>query len=420
MSLVIFLSGLSQGDTLGGIGRSFGTQFKALGYEFVEIKLTDHYDSIAALKNVLRERKPKFILSYMAVGLGMSIKINGQVENLWEATGIPFLTIFGDSPAYFFDRHVMPGTNFAGIYGFPDHLALRRKLPRTEGFVCTIPPVLVDELKREEIDFKGKQAGDVVFLKNGNDPGRLSKIWRETLPPAILQPLQDIASQLANNLNDATAGRIDDAVTSYFMDKDIEVVHLANLRLFLLAQLDDYIRRVKSTFMVRALLDLPIQVHGTNWDHIDFSGSRATWVTTCDFETSRQLIAESLCTLDMSPNTSLAPDDRVMRALGRYTMCLTNEQNFFKQEVPQHKSMTFRFEPHNLQAKVADIISRPHYHVELGQDIAETFRKTHPPEAAVGRFTEIAEFIQMNRMPALPSDYPEFFVWPPASLSSSL
>jgi hypothetical protein len=32
---------------------------------------------------------------------------------------------------------------------------------------------------------------------------------------------------------------------------------------------------------------------------------------------------------------------------------------------------------------------------------------------------EIAEFIQMNQSPALPSEYPGFFVWPPASLSSN-
>lgn len=421
MSSVVFLSGMSQGDVLGGIGRSFSAQFKTLGYEFVEIQLTDKQDSIAILKNALLKYRPEFVFSYVGIGLNLSIKNkNGHIENLWEAPGIPFLTIFGDSSVYFFDRHVMPSTNFAGIYGFPDHLALRKTFPKTEGLICTIPPVLVDAVKQEEVDFRKKREGNIIFLKNGNDPGRLTKTWRETLPPAILQPLQDIASQLANNLNNATVGQINNAVTSYFMDKDIDIAHLTKLRLFLIGQLDDYIRRVKSTFIVRALLDFPIQIHGTNWEHVDFSSGRAILVNTCNFEKSRQLIAESLGSLDMSPNTSLAPHDRVMRALGHYTLCLTNEQEFFKKEVPKHKSMTFRFDKHSLQGKISDILSNAGRCVEVGLDIAETFRRTHPLEAAVGRLMDIAELVRMNQMPALPSGYPEFFVWPPESLSSAI
>jgi hypothetical protein len=198
----------------------------------------------------------------------------------------------------------------------------------------------------------------------------------------------------------------------------MDITQLVKLRLFFNAQLDDYIRRVKATYIVRSLLDFPIEIHGANWNHIDFSNARARWVNTCDFEASRQLILESLGCLDVSPNTGLAAHDRVLRAFGRYTMCLTNEQRFFKQAVPQHKDMMFRFERNSLQGKVADMLGRPAHYVELGQDIAETFRRTYPPEASLGRLVEIAELIRMNRLPALPSAYPEYFVWPPEGLSS--
>jgi hypothetical protein len=79
--------------------------------------------------------------------------------------------------------------------------------------------------------------------------------------------------------------------------------------------------------------------------------------------------------------------------------------------------MSFRFDKHSLQGKVSDILSNAGHYVEIGQDIAETFRRTHPPEAAVSRLMDIAELVRMNQMPALPSGYPAFFVWPPKTLS---
>jgi len=159
-------------------------------------------------------------------------------------------------------------------------------------------------------------------------------------------------------------------------------------------------------------VDFPIEVRGTGWNHIDFAGSRATLVETCDYAESRQLIRECLGVLDMSPNTAGAPHDRVLRAFGSYTLCLTNEQEFLPAGAP-----SFRFQADSIQAAVAEALAHPARHVELGAEIAAIYRAQNPPEAGVADLIRTAELVRLNQVVERPAGLAPYFVWPPKSLS---
>jgi hypothetical protein len=204
-------------------------------------------------------------------------------------------------------------------------------------------------------------------------------------------------------------------VRDYFRNRSLDVEALTSLRLFFVAQLDDYMRRIKSTFMAEVLRDFPVDIHGFNWEHVDFSGRTARYFHGADYTGSRQLIRESLGILDMSPNTTLGPHDRPLRAWGLYTLCLTNDQEFFRRNFENHRDFTFRFDKDSLASKVADVLANPKRFVELGIDAAERFRARFDQDAFGRTMLDVADCLRLANGPR-PPDMQDYFVWPPTKL----
>jgi len=412
MTCVILLSGRSMNDALAAAGRAHRELFKGLGYDFVFVNFAQP-GAQEHLNQTIQEQSIEF--AYGAVGGGADIRgkaSDGTEVNLWEGIRVPFISLNGDSPAYYFDRHVMPSAWHACLYYFPEHLDLRRRLPLTPALYGLVPPMPFDMAEKRDIDFRRKEKGKLLFLKNGNDPEKLVRIWREAMPAATFIMLTDLAGELVNGINTEIGYDIDRLVTAYFQDKGWDITELANLRLFFVAQLDDYLRRIKSMLVADALADFPVEIHGFNWEHFDFSHRRATFVPGGDYTQSRQQIIESLGMVDMSPNTQRAPHDRVMRAFGLCTLCLTNEQRFFKEQFPKAELFSYRFEKEQLAAKVADVLAHPKQYVELGLEVADQFRQGRRPEDFAQFMLDTASHIRLASGPR-PAGLQDFFVWPP-------
>jgi hypothetical protein len=412
MTAVIFLSGRAANDALGAAGRAHRSIFENLGHEFIELNLGQS-DASELLNRTIREQRIEFVYSSAAIGAAMrGTTPDGKEVNLWEGIGVPFISLKGDSPAYFFERHVMSSPWHACLYYFPEHLDLRRRLPLTPALYGLVPPVPFDMVEKKEIDFRRKEKGKLLFLKNGNDPEKLVRIWREAMPAATFISLTDLAGELVNGINTESSSDIDALVTAYFKDKGWDIGEFVNLRLFFVAQLDDYLRRIKSTMVADALADFPVEIHGFNWEHFDFSHRRATFVPGGDYTQSKQQIIESLGIVDMSPNTQRAPHDRAMRAFGLCTLCLTNEQRFFKEQFAKSDLFSYRFEKDHLAAKIADVLAHPKQYVELGLEVAEQFRQHRRPQDFAQFMLDTASHIRLACGPR-PAGLQDFFVWPP-------
>lgn len=417
MSVVLFLSGSSQGDTLKMLGQSYQTLFNAQGYEFVALDLLDPPGMAKTLTRILAEKPIEFAFSFMGFGSGLTGNDeHGRVTNLWQGIGAPFLALLGDSPAYYFDLHVAKFPIFASLYGFPEHAELRRRLPHANSIIGQFKPILFDAVALEDLDFKAKANGQLLFLKNGNDPKQLWDSWN-VLTGLPLRALRDLAAHLVSDLTDPAGNQIDDLVMEYFANCGFDISPMPKLRLFFVAQLDDYLRRMKSTMMAEALMKFPVQIVGVNWEHLDFSGERVTHIKECNYAKSSHLIKESLGVIDMSPNTEMGPHDRACRSFGSYTVCLTNEQKFFQQTLPHSEAFSFHFDRESFQDKVADVLAHPARYVDVGIEVATAFREANPAEAAVRHLIDTAAMVRLDqRRERLPSS-PNFFVWPPQSLS---
>ena len=412
---VLFLCANTAADALGGLGRAFRNSFERLGHTFVEINFA-RPDAIDALNRTIKELPIEMVFTFIGMGVELPATTSeGKDINLWEGLRVPVISLYGDSPAYYFDRHVMPGRMFACLYGFPEHYSLRTRLPHIRGLLGTIPSIALDPVPKSEIDFSTKERGRILFLKNGNDPQELIVMWRHALPDSLFVMITDMASELVRDMEETLGTDIDGLVTAFFLDKGLDIEWHPTLRLFFLAQLDDYLRRVKSTMIAESLLDFPIEIHGDKWQHVNFNGRKATLVSGGDYAKSKKLIKNALALLDMSPNTGLAPHDRPLRAMGMYTLCLTNEQKYFNERFSNYQAFSFHFEKESLQSKIADVIAHPRRYVELGCDVAEVFRKDQDPDALARHLLDVASCLRLGSSQRMQGQQ-DYFAWPPEKL----
>lgn len=414
MRKVLLVTGTSRGDALTAIGRALKPMYAEEGYtlEVIDLNRPDVSNYLGA---ELNSGKVAFVLSNAGLLCDSTLQNQpGGPINLWEATKIPLLSMLSDSPAYYFDRHVVQGPSTALVYGFPDHLMIRKRLPLLKGAIGSPPPCVLNDVPLDDVDFGKKSQGQIFFLKNGNDPKKLVRHWRDTLQPTTAQALIEIGELLTTeHIDDCSGTFIDDAITLYFAERGIDIADLTRMRLLCLGHLDDYVRRVKSTMMAETLMDFPVVIHGDNWEHLDFTGKRCTFIPGVDYERSRLLVRDSLGMIDMSPNTTYAPHDRLIRSYGAHTLCVSNEQHFLTDTFPdQHVQMTFRFNKDSIRERVSQMLEAPAKTLELGVQVSATFRQRYSTGNHVQYMAMMAETVRQASSTRARGQQ-DFLNWPP-------
>jgi hypothetical protein len=202
-------------------------------------------------------------------------------------------------------------------------------------------------------------------------------------------------------------------VTLYFTQHGIDIEQLLNLRLFFVAQLDDYVRAVKCTRMAEWLMDFPVEIRGNNWEHLDFKGKNAIYIDDCNYVDSIRLIRNSLGMIDVSPNTASMPHDRVARACGSHTLCLTNSGQSFTRELPYQNELTFSFDKESLQSRVDGLLADKSAAVDKGIAVTEAFKKLNSPGQAFEQMLNYAAFARLDRTKGRLPGLQDFFLWPP-------
>jgi len=413
-SVVVVAFGPSRSNPFINMAKIMAEAYARLGlYCHVVDMLTAPWPN-PELESLFLNRQVRYGIAWGGIGADMELNLDGQARNAWGLTNTPVFKMIGDHPAYFLDVNVSNHPTAVNLYGFVEHRDFFMRHLQTQGYGAIAPISQIDSLEPEHLDFKAKQGAKIVFLKNGNAPEDLRRAWRARLPASIANMLLEMSEELHATLDTTHAGDLETSVVGYFAGLGIDVAGRTKFLAFYIAQLDDYLRRVKSTMITTALLDFPIEVHGECWEHIDFTGRHAKLIPYGDYVKSKQLISEALAVLDMSPNTRHQPHERFVRCASRHTLCLTNRIDYLEHEFAPFGQPMFDFNPDSIRATVGAVLDDPGRHVEIGRLIGVEFKRRYSATQLIDFFEMMSDQVQLQQGPD--PQVQRFLVWPPKRL----
>ena len=410
--VVLAISGAGANDAIRGMVTAITDAISSLGVPIVHV--TAERAELNYAVEQMRAGNVAFGFTWLGTGQFLPVTSDDRTEtrNAWEAYEVPLLKYHGDIPAYFEERHRDTPSNSVNLYPAAEFVAYRERwMPDQKAMTALVPPLPLMPMNERDVDFDVRRRGKVIFLKNGNSPDDLRALWQERLPRSVARLLDDLVDATCPGSLRGDTINLGDAVAEAMRVKDIEPRTMRSFAAFLTAQLDDYLRRVKSNMITRALLDLPVIIQGDHWDHVDFRGRRAVHVPGQDYSSSQAIFARELGIIDMSPNVVTCGHERVYRAAGAYSLALTNRQSWIERELPGHQDLTFDFTPESIAERVDAVLQDPAHYIELARSFGRDFRRRYPAEAFANHVIDLAELAVLHYGTAKPSLQP-FFVWP--------
>lgn len=405
--LFITAPGLSGG--LEAPAHELAEQFRAHGHE-VDLLHTGDGDFVARLQALLRQRRPDIALSWGGFGDQLMLSQEGaEVQNLWSALRIPFGKIIFDVHAYMPHHHHVRGRFQFLCYAFKDHAVLRarseRPTPGERGaMIAGLPPLLPLVPDREPGSVAERT---LYFHKNGNSPLALERSW-ESFPRPLHQALCEIGHAMRDDIDRAFVIEIADAVERYIAAVAPERHLLLPFRDFILAQVDDYVRRVKGELLVRQLKDLPVVVNGRRWEYLkdELGSCRLRFIEVADHRDTSERIKASLGTIDISPNVDLSLHERSLRAIAFGHGLIEHENRFARDHGLPH---TFKLADGSLPALVERALGDAGTIDEFAAFRAG-FVEQYPLAAAHDYFAECAALVHFanSRDPGIP----DYLWWP--------
>ncbi len=413
MDHILYIDTWAVGNVFHQFGESLKRSLAGIGVSLHTVNaLSETY--AADMTQALNARNYEFAFSYLGVGKGSA---SGAVS-LWDAAKLPFITIYGDSPSYFYDQHFDYGTWCVSLYVFEEHLKLRQMFSILRGFQGMVPTLPYRPVIEGTIDWKAKEQGKIVFLKNGNDPQKLREFWQRSLNPHVSAALMEISTAMAAHLDQCSHGEIVDRVLDFLKSAGLHD-GAEKLMLLMTAQLDDYLRRVKSALVANILLDYPVEVHGVNWEHIDTAGRQGSLIMESDYVKSETLIRNALATFDMSPNTVAGVHDRLSRAAGHQTLCVTNSGQGLEQHFSNTGLWSYGFSEESLRERIEWMLGHRRDVIELGAAFAREFDTAYSIDQAYAQLKRMAGFVRQNNSTDEIDDAPPYFMWPPTAFVKS-
>ncbi len=190
----------------------------------------------------------------LCIAAGFGGRLRFENDNLWEHFRIPFFSVLYDHPAYFGARHHHLPRCVTLAYEYRDHALYQRDHVKSANLIISFDLGLAS-LSGQPPRTDRSVPTQVIFAKTGNNPRELETKWAAR--PAIARILHDVLDEVGLQ----NCGVFPAAVEKVASAHRLELQPFDKLTRFLIAQVDDYIRRRKSTAIAEAIKKYPIERH---------------------------------------------------------------------------------------------------------------------------------------------------------------
>lgn len=411
--VILILSGHGENDAINAVCRQIETLFHEASKQtyFIDVSQSDFSQRLV---EAITNYEIEFAFSYLGIGSDLAWKPDGSDRhvNLWEYHNIPFLKLQGDLPSYFIQRHGATPATSINIYCSPELAQVQNWYYADQKIPYIINhPVIFDRQPVENIDFKQRENGSLIFLKNGNDPDQLINMWHSHLSPSMAQDLHEIVQALLPGLLKCEPINIFEYIINFVESKMGDALACRDIVRLYSAQLDDYFRRVKSTMLANALKKFPVKIIGKHWEHVNDGKSVAEFSNEITFSKhSKEIFDQELGLVDMTPNIDLNVHDRFCRAVGNYAFIFTNKTTWMQKNMPEFNDYTYTFDKEQLENKLEFLLKNKGLVIEQGKLLGELANERINNQDFVTRLVDAAEkvkFITQHQKPAMQ----DFYVW---------
>jgi hypothetical protein len=285
-------------------------------------------------------------------GVGAKLEINGKPY--WDRLKIPFVSVLADSPCWRPCNHNVPSTFVVNAYLYREWLRIQREFIRAPQFSTLVQGGLIPNPARDAIPWRDRPRR-MVFVKTGGDPEARRATW-QNFPRRWRAILEDAAAVATSQ----PTGDITDIALTAFEAHNIAPEQRTELLFALMFELDLYVRDSRSTKLVTALLDLPVDIYGRGWDHVSARATRARFHPAFDADALPRVYAETQFILNTTPNFSSNVHERVAYGLDAKCCVVSDENDFMKRKLADIPTF-FGIDPNapDLPARLADIHNDP-------------------------------------------------------------
>ncbi len=378
-NVIIAFVGENENDILRQASQSFMDLVKPHGFVGHVINLLDPA-SLAQLQPLL---DGGILFGWGAAGIGADLKIGGVP--LWDTAGIPFISVLADTPALLPTRHYMASRYVANGYQFHDWLKIQRRLVRSPQLSAMLPLGALPNPLRDSVAWSDRQHR-MVLVKTGCAPAIHRGRWA-AFPKRFVAILEDTTkAALQRGVGD---------ITDIFLDcvdhHGLNLDHRSEVLFGLMAAADAYIRDFRSTAMVEALLDLPVDIIGRGWNHLVAKGGRARFHNAINATTLPGLYANTQFLLNTMPNFSTRTHERVLNGFAAKACVVTNENEDMRARFGSLPSyIGVDTESPDLAARLAEIFHSTERYDDQMQPALDLLERDFSPEGFVCGLIELA------------------------------
>lgn len=407
---IVGLAAGSTGDSLTNQMRELGALFEGKGYalKIINVNEPDWYEALIA---ILESQDVKLVFSF--AGMAGDIVDSVHQQSIWQLFQVPFFRFQLDTPAYFPDRHILPRQGQINYYWFDEHNNFFKRYGNG-GLSATMRPWIIESKPLDPGVLQRKIDGPIIFLKNGNDPETLRNFWRDAFPSLLSKTLLGASESLSDRLDLTTTLDIAPEVIFQAASLDFDIANSKSYLFLCVAQLDDYLRRVKSRLIAESMIEYPVQLWGFNWDGFSVpSSGKLQMKGGIDYSKTTALMDSALALVDMSPNTVSSPHDRILKCIGRQTKFVSNTQDFISQWGIDDLGVDFSFNKESIGMRIESMLASPKRTIEEGVEASRVVRQQVSQEGVVDQMLTLADLLRFG-LSERPAGMQNFVDWPHA------
>ena len=322
-------------------------------------------------------------------GVGARAAMGGR--NIWDATGIPFISVLADAPYIMPSNHHVGSAYVVNGYVYPEWLALQQAHIRSPQICAVLPMGVLPNPARYDVPWSARSKR-MLFVKSGEDPAKQRASWSAW--PGRLQPvLHDCADVLGNR----PPGPILPVVESCLQAYSLALDGCRPLLFGLLHELDSYVRALRATAMARALLPLQVDIVGDGWDHLRHEPARARFHPPIDAAELDGLYADTQILVNVTPNFGSGAHERVLRGFAARS-CVLSDNNAHARAHLRHLPSYHGVEWHepDLADRVAAVFHDPARYDDWLDEGQAYVEEHHNPAGFLQRMIELAQLASMQ------------------------